>query len=114
MLVTSKEMTDRVATLKNAIEALADEVRSSDTSKNDSGIAHVTIADGRLKPEGESRGPWPGLEQACVLSLKAAEEVRQLQGGDHAALYWRIEPELEYDDTRGLYGLYMRLSFAPI
>ena len=96
---------ERIAKLKSDIEALAYEVKISDTMLNEHGAPHEVIANGGFKAEGFSADPWPGLEEACRLSLKNAEVLRGPKRS--RVLYWRAEPELG-----GKGSLYMRLSFA--
>lgn len=112
-----KERADRaVAKLKTDIEALATEVRSSDGALNDVGDQHFVIANGAVKPEGEARVPWPGLEKACADSLAVATTLSAHHRGDSVTLFWRILPEWEIAYSEQAKsdqpGLYLRLSFA--
>ena len=112
-VVTHAEALEAVRMLRASVEALADDVQFSETAKNPDGGAHVVIADGAIRPEGEVRQPWPGLDEACIQSLRVAESLRAAQAGSYGAvLYWRIPPELEFDERYGRFGIYMRLSFS--
>lgn len=116
------ERADRaIAKLKADIEAMATEVRYSDGPRNEYGGTHVGIANGSAKTEGGVAANWPGLNEACALSLEAARNLTPLHdpGRDaRCVLFWRMMPEWGYRNVPDADGdmteqpsIYMRLSF---